>query len=86
MARHPLFYSFRCSGGRLATGEAPDTSIPLVLIKANVCRILEPRLAKDGFNVLNGGRVVYFPGTGRQKDFQLQFGAILKAAGLTQSN
>jgi hypothetical protein len=38
----------------------PDRSVPLVLIKANVCRILEPKLAKEGFNVLNAGRVVYF--------------------------
>jgi len=60
----------------------PDRSIPLVLIKANVCRILEPRLTEDGFNVLNAGRVVYFPSTGRQKNFQRQFGAILKAAGI----
>jgi hypothetical protein len=26
----------------------PDRSIPVVLIKANVCRILEPLLSKDG--------------------------------------
>jgi hypothetical protein len=59
-----------------------DRSIPLVLIKENVCRILEPKLAKDGFNVLNGGRVIYFPGTGRQKDFHRQFGAIPESAGI----
>jgi hypothetical protein len=56
-------------------------SIPLVLIKANVCRILEPKLVEDGFNVLNRGRVIYFPSTGRQKDFQRQFGEIAKSAG-----
>ena len=55
---------------------------PLVLIKANVCRILESRLAQDGFNVLNRGRVIYFPSTGRQKDFFQQFGAILEDAGI----
>jgi hypothetical protein len=33
----------------------PDQSIPLVLIKANVCRILEPLLVRDGFHVLNSG-------------------------------
>ena len=42
----------------------PDRSIPLVSIEANVCRILEPKLTKDGFNVLNGGRVIYFPVAG----------------------
>jgi hypothetical protein len=59
-----------------------DRSIPLVLIKANVCRILEPKLVEDGFNVLNRGRVIYFPSTGRQKDFKRQFGSILKSAGI----
>ncbi len=55
----------------------PDRSIPVVLIKANVCRILEPLLSKDGFHVLNGGRVVYFPSNGRQMDFKKQFGAVV---------
>src|SRR5262249_33413964 len=31
----------------------PDRSAPVVLIKANVCRLLQDRLACDGFNVLN---------------------------------
>jgi hypothetical protein len=55
----------------------PDRSIPLVLIKANVCRILEPLLSKDGFSVLNGGRAIYFPSHGRQTEFKNQFSAIL---------
>jgi hypothetical protein len=59
-----------------------DRSTPLVLIKANVCRILEPMLTQDGYNVLNSGRVIYFPSSGRQNDFRHQFGAILKSAGL----
>jgi hypothetical protein len=58
----------------------PDRSTPLILIKANVCRILGPKLSEDGFNVLNRGRVVYFPSTGRQKEFHKQFGAILGSA------
>lgn len=62
------------------TALLPDRSAPLVLVKANICRLLESDLAKDGFNVLNKGRVVYFPSTGRQKDFQRQFSAILKSA------
>jgi hypothetical protein len=56
----------------------PHRSVPIILVKANVCRLLEPRLTKDRFNVLNRGRVVYFPSTGRQKDFQRQFSEILK--------
>lgn len=37
----------------------PDRSIPLILIKENVCRILERKLVEDGFNVLNRGSVIY---------------------------
>jgi hypothetical protein len=55
-----------------------DRSTPLILIKENVCRLLEPKLAHDGFNVLNRGRVIYFPASGRQNDFFRQFGAILE--------
>jgi hypothetical protein len=58
----------------------PDRSVPVVLIKANVCR-LEPWLREDGFNVLNRGSVVYFPSNGRQKEFHEQFGMILKSLG-----
>jgi len=55
----------------------PDRPTPLILIKENVCRLLEPRLKKDGFNVLNAGRVIYFPSHGRQNDFHRQFAAVL---------
>jgi hypothetical protein len=51
-------------------------SMPLILIKKNVCQILEPRLASDGFNVLNSGRVIYFPSHSRQKDFHRQFSSV----------
>lgn len=54
----------------------PDRSVPIILIKANVCRLLDRRLRNDGFNVLNCGRVVHFPSTGRQRDFHRQFSAI----------
>jgi hypothetical protein len=57
----------------------PNRSIPVVLIKANVCRILEPLLSKDGFHVLNGGKVIYFPSNGRQTDFKNQFGAVVSS-------
>ena len=59
----------------------PDRSIPIILIKANVCHLLEPKLKKDGFNVLNRGCAVYFPSHGRQPEFHQQFGAILKSLG-----
>jgi hypothetical protein len=31
----------------------PDRSVPLVLIKKNICKVLEPNLTRDGFRVLN---------------------------------
>jgi hypothetical protein len=58
----------------------PDRSTPLVLIKANVCQILKPRLVQDGFNVLNRDAAIPFPSTGQQKKFHERFGAILKSA------
>jgi hypothetical protein len=51
---------------------------PLVLLKANVCDLLEPKLVADGFNVLNEGRRVYFPSHGRQNDFARQFREIAR--------
>jgi hypothetical protein len=54
-----------------------NRSVPLVLIKANVCRVLEPLLSKDGFSVLNGGRPIYFPSNGQQTNFKNQFSAAL---------
>lgn len=59
----------------------PDRQTPLILIKANVCRLLEPRLREEGFNVLNRGRAVYFPSHGRQNEFQQQISTILKSVG-----
>jgi len=56
----------------------PGQLVPIILVKANVCRLLEPLLVHDGFNVLNCGRVVYFPSTGQQNAFSQQFGAILQ--------
>jgi hypothetical protein len=60
----------------------PNRSTPLVLIKANVCRILEPKLLRDGFNVLNRGAIIPFPSSGRQTEFRRQFATILRIAGL----
>lgn len=51
----------------------PDRLTPLVLIKANVCRILEPRLLNDGFKVINQGRSIRFPGMGHQNRFHEHF-------------
>jgi hypothetical protein len=58
---------------------SPDRSAPVVLLKANVCRLLDERLTNDGFCVLNAGRAVYFPGNGNQRKFHRQFGEIVEA-------
>ena len=51
----------------------------MILIKENVCRLLEARLREDGFNVLNSGRVIYFPSHKRQNDFHRQFAAVVES-------
>ena len=60
------------------SGLMSGRSIPIVIIKANVCRVLEPKLIGDGFNVLNKGDPVYFPSSGQQKEFQHQFATVVK--------
>jgi hypothetical protein len=45
-------------------------STQLVLVKANVCELLEPVLAGNGFTVLNRGKKVPFPSTGNQNKFR----------------
>jgi len=49
----------------------------IILVKANICRLLENMLLKDGFNVINNGVVVYFPSTGQQNKFKEQIESIL---------
>ena len=59
--------------------QTPDVQhVPIVLIKANVCKLLEPLLMKDGFNVINDGDLVYFPSHGHQQEFQEQLATILE--------
>jgi hypothetical protein len=56
--------------------------LPIMLIKENVCRLLDPPLTADGFRVLNRGRKVYLPINGNQGHFRRQFGEILFSSGL----
>lgn len=53
----------------------PDRLVPLILIKANVCRLLEHKLKEDGFEVLNRGIAIPFPASGRQTEFREKFRA-----------
>lgn len=59
-----------------------DSETPVIVMKVNVCRVLEQKLISDGFNVINGGIRVYFPASGRQTEFQVQFRSILKSANI----
>jgi hypothetical protein len=54
-------------------------SIPIILVKANVCKLLEVPLKKEGFNVINDGVVIPFPSTGQQKRFHREIGRIHNA-------
>jgi hypothetical protein len=55
-----------------------EKQVPIVLVKANVCEVLEPLLTKDGFRVLNRGRKVYLPMNGNQPHFHRVFGETLQ--------
>ena len=51
--------------------------VPMVLVKANVCRLLEKDLLSKGFNVINRGIVIPFPSSGQQKRFHTEIKKIL---------
>jgi hypothetical protein len=56
-----------------------DRSTPIILVKANVYRLLKRKLMNDRFNVINHCIVVYFPANGHQKQFHRQFGAVMRS-------
>jgi hypothetical protein len=58
----------------------PDRSAPVVLVKANVCELLEVRLLHDGFKVLNRGVKIPFPANGHQIRFREPFRTALAFA------
>ena len=51
--------------------------VKLILVKANICRMLEEPLKAVGFNVVNNGIIVPFPGSGHQKQFSAALKLIL---------
>lgn len=51
---------------------------PLVLVKANICRLLEDKLKLKGFNVLNKGIVIPFPSSGQQSRFHVEISKVMK--------
>lgn len=54
-----------------------NKSIPLVLVKANICTLLETPLRDQGFTVKNNGVVVPFPSSGQQKRFREEISKFL---------
>ena len=51
--------------------------IPIILIKKNVCELLEGPLVEADFRVVNEGKMVAFPGSGQQTNFRKVFSRIL---------
>ncbi len=51
--------------------------VKLILVKANICRMLEAPLKAIGFNVINNGIMVPYPGSGQQKKFSKAIKRIL---------
>jgi hypothetical protein len=48
----------------------PDKRALLILVKSNLCRLMERRLNHDGSKVANAGVVIPFPGSRRQREFR----------------
>lgn len=46
--------------------------INTILIKSNICRLLENKLLHLGYKVLNNGIIIPFPSTGQQKKFMTE--------------
>jgi hypothetical protein len=56
----------------------PNRRTRLVLVKANICRLLEARLPDKGFNVLNDGTILPFPSRGHQGIFHERLQQLFK--------
>ncbi len=54
-----------------------EKNIPIILVKANICRMFDERLTERGFNILNKGVVIPFPSRGQQKKFHSEMSKVL---------
>jgi hypothetical protein len=54
-----------------------EKNVPIILVKANICRMFDERLTERGFNILNKGVVIPFPSHGQQKKFYLNMSKVL---------
>ena len=52
--------------------------VKIVLVKANICRLLEEPLKSAGFNVINNGTIVPFPSHNHQANFHKSIKKILE--------
>jgi hypothetical protein len=43
--------------------------VKIILVKANICRMLEEPLKAIGLNVINNGKIIPFPSSGQQNKF-----------------
>ena len=57
----------------------PAKRVPILLVKVNVCKLLELPLVKRGHTVMNNGRAVEFPSTGNQGKFRTSVAEIFKS-------
>ena len=55
----------------------PDKRVPIVLVKANICRLLAAPLKSAGLNVINNGISIPFPSTGQQNKFRKEIALVL---------
>ena len=58
----------------------PDRAAPVVLMKANICDLLEQRLISDRFRVLNQGRRIPFPVMHHTAQFHRDFAELVPRA------
>lgn len=58
----------------------PKKDIPLILVKSNICKLLEEPLREKGFNVLNSGVTIPFPMHYHQESFYKKCHTLLKKA------
>jgi hypothetical protein len=47
----------------------PDKDTPILIVKANVCKLYDEKLSAEGFNIINKGVSIPFPSHGQQKRF-----------------
>lgn len=52
--------------------------VKIILVKSNVCKLLEKRLLNDGFEVINNKKIIPFPSHGWQKIFCKRIEQLLK--------